>query len=146
MGFTINTFTPHPNTSYRAVLAEKNGVVRVKPGEKKIHDVDLQLSDSLDGNISIQGISSHDTEIEIYYSNWVTPIDPASGLQVTDPYDIQDEGEGLALWFKHDKTFLLPAQTPQHYQVVLPICRFVRLVVRNSHSEDMSVAVYSLFV
>lgn len=147
MGFALEMFAGHPNMSYRAAQAEKNGVVKVKPGEIKIHEVDMQLTNSIDGNISVQGIASHDTKIEIYYSNWIAPIDPESGLQLTDSFNIQGNDSGLALWFKYDlEEYLLPAQTPKHYQVILPICRFVRIVVRNTHAEEMSVAVYSLFV
>lgn len=146
MGFALEMFEGHSNMSYRAAQAEKNGVVKIKPNSKKIHEVDMQLTNSIDGNISIQGISSHDTEIEIYYSNWIAPIDPESGLQVVDSFDIQDDDNGMALWFKHDMDCPLPAQTAKHYQIVLPICRFVRIVIRNPHAEEMSVAIYALFV
>jgi len=146
MGFALEMFAGHPNMSYRAAQAEKNGVVKVKPGEIKIHEVDMQLTNSIDGNISVQGIASHDTEIEIYYSNWIAPIDPDSGLQLVDSFNIQGNDAGLSLWFKHDQECPLPAQTAKHYQVILPICRFVRIVIRNTHAEEMSAAVYALFV
>lgn len=147
MGFNLEMFTKYSNQSLMAA-APSNGVFSLKPGEIKIHEVDLSTVYSLngDGDISIQGIAEQDLTVEIYYSNWNEPFNPNTGLNVLDPYLIQEGAEFYGLWFKHTVDFSFPAQEAKHYSVSLPITRFVKFVVRNTHTEPVVAAFHMLIV
>ena len=148
MGFSLEMFTEHPASNVMARNEDTNGIFLLKPNEQKILTMDLQHSNTLVGDISIQGISSHDLTVDFYYSNWIGPIDPKYGFDsVLDVLNIQSKDKGKALWFKHDKVFSLVANTPKHEQLTFPICRFIRVVVNNHHLEDdVVVGLHCLFV
>jgi len=147
VGFSLEMFTEHPASNVMARNEDTNGVFLLKPNEQKTLTVDLQHTNTLVGDISIQGVSSHDLELDFYYSNWVGPIDPKYGFDaLLDPFNIQSKDHGKTLWFQHDKHFSLIANTPKHEQITFPICRFIRVVVNNPHEEDVIIALHCLFV
>ena len=146
MGFSLEMFTSHPASSSRAKNVDSNGVIVLQPGEQKHLEVDLQHTNTLVGDISIQGVSNLAATVAVYYSNWSGALNHQYGFQNLDPDSIQGDTLDLALWFKHNKTVDFIAQTPKHQQMTLPICRFVRVVIKNPHDTEMIIALHCLFV
>lgn len=146
MGFTLSMFETHGASTQRKANPKSNGVTLVKPGERKLLTVDFQNTNTLLGDISIQGVSNVDTDVKIYYTNCADKISGEYGFTALDPDMLQGNDPDKTLWFKYTKSFSLVAQTPKHEQFALPICRWVTLVIENTSSEEMIICIHFLHV
>ena len=145
MGFTV-THLPHKKGYNRkSTDPNYNGVSILEPGESVQTIIDLQESNCLRGDISIQGICDHDSTVDVYYSNWITPFNKDLPFTNLDLNNIQTNVEEKCLWFKF-KTYDFVAQTPKHIQMALPISRYILLIVKGSATAKTVAAIYPLTV
>lgn len=145
MGFFVGLFPPKKGYIKKSTDVDNNGVFTLEPGETINLVIDLQESNCLRGDISIQGICNHDSTVDVYYSNWISPLDPTLPFTNLDLNNIQQNNPKKCLWFKHN-SYNFTANTPKHIQVALPICRYVQFIVTGSNSTKTIAAIYPLTV
>jgi hypothetical protein len=142
----MSFFISSPGTSARFFdgAPDTNGLSILDPGAKEVTKIDLQVSNTTTGAISIQGIAKGVCEINIYYSNWADPISDDHDFANCNPYGIE-KGKNI-LAFKAGEAFVPTPNEKFHKVISVPICRYVWIEVVNTDAGKNPIVIHALFV
>ena len=128
MGFSIFTFPEIGKPTPYDEIRDVNGCFNLKANETRTLHIDLQTSNTILGDLSLQGLCSESLNVEIYYSNWDEKLPDEFGFGDTDYLNIDKDG----LWFKYTPDLAFVANTPKHFPITLPVCRYMLVRIKNT--------------
>lgn len=136
MAFYVRAFGEGNPESFENT-GSSEGFVRLKRAEKVIEEIDLQVTNTVMGSMSLQCVSEKGCTIDVYYSNWKKIPNEIRGVFADiDPDNINNSRIGGGMVFKMPDSIIVPPQSKLHKMISVPISRFVWVVVRNTDENE----------